>query len=71
MKRLSRAFKEQFIGLSKRQAMRLLNEAVTEGYNIYDIDYVENGRQIPEAIYINYGNAAFHFDKKTRRINMV
>lgn len=68
MKRLSRAFKEQFIGLSKRQAMHLLNEAAAD-YNIYDIYYVENGRQMPKAIYINYGNAVLRFDRTTRRIN--
>lgn len=67
MKRLSPKFKAQFIGLSKREAIALLEESKAE-YNIYAIDYFANGREMPKAIYVNYGCMGLFFDRHSRRI---
>lgn len=66
-KRLAPSFKKQFMGMSKKEAMALLNESKEE-YNIYAIDYFETGHQVPKVIYVNYGNMGLHFDKDSRRI---
>lgn len=66
-KRLVPTFKKQFIGMSKKEAMVLLEESKEE-YNIYAVDYYETGHEIPKVIYVNYGNMAMHFDKHSRRI---
>ncbi len=66
-KRLTPNFKKQFIGLSKREAMTLIEES-REEYNIWAVDYFETGHKIPKVIYVNYGGMGLHFDKHTRRI---
>ena len=66
-KRLTPNFKKQFIGMSKREAIALL-EASKEEYNIYDVDFYASKHEVPQVIYVNYGNMALHFDKHTRRI---
>ena len=66
-KKLMPSFKKQFVGMSKKEAMQLLNESKEE-YNIYAVDYYESGHQVPQVIYVNYGDFTMHFDKHTRRI---
>lgn len=67
MKRLSPTFKAQFVGLSKKEAMALLEESKAE-YNVWAIDYFESGHGVPQVIYVNYGAMGLHFDKHSRRI---
>ena len=69
-KRLVPNFKKQLVGMSKKEAMILLEESKEE-YNIYAIDYYETGHKVPKVIYVNYGNMAMHFDKHSRRITKV
>lgn len=69
-KRLVPNFKKQFIGLSKKEAMALIEKSKEE-YNIWAVNYFETGHKIPEAIYINYGNMALYFNKDSRRIEKV
>jgi len=69
-KRLSPNFKKQFVGMSKKEAMHLLEESKVD-YNIYAVDYYETGHKVPKVIYVNYGNMSMHFDKHSRRIAKV
>lgn len=69
-KRLAPNFKKQFIGLSKKEAMALIEKSKEE-YNIWAVDYFETGHKIPKVIYINYGNMALDFNKDSRRIEKV
>jgi hypothetical protein len=66
-KRLSPNFKKAFLGMSKREAIALL-EVAKEEYNIYAVDYYETKHEVPKVIYVNYGNMGLHFDKHSRRI---
>lgn len=66
-KRLSPSFKKQFVGMSKKEAIALLNESKEE-YNVRTIDYFETGHGVPKVIYVNYGDMGMHFDKHSRRI---
>lgn len=68
-KRLTPNFKKQFIGMSKKEAMALLNESKEE-YNVESIDYYETGHGVPKVIFVNYGNMSLRFDKHSRRINV-
>lgn len=66
-KRLSPSFKKQFIGMSKREAMETLKNAVWT-YNIHAIDYFTTEHEVPKVIYVNFGGMSLYFDKHTRRI---
>ena len=66
-KRLTPNFKKQFIGLSKREAMALIEESKEE-YNIESVDYFETGHKIPQVIYVNFAGMALYFNKNSRRI---
>lgn len=69
-KRLAPNFKKQFIGLSKKEAMALIEKSKEE-YNIWAVNYFETGHKIPKVIYINYGNMSLYFNKDSRRIEKV
>lgn len=66
-KRLSPKFKAQFVGMSKKEAMALLEESKAE-YNIYAIDFFESGHEVPKVIYVNHGMMGLYFNKHSRRI---
>ena len=54
--------------INKPEELQKVIEESKAEYNIYAIDYFANGREMPKAIYVNYGCMGLFFDRHSRRI---